>query len=69
MARTLKQLQKHPKVEIVDDERLIGNGIIVSLFDGWTIDPGDPRASVFGEDTVADCFKTLERAVRYTPTS
>lgn len=65
--RTLAALRSDPRVELVDDERTIGNGIIVTLKDGLTIDPIDPHAGVFGEDTVRACFDTLATARPYTP--
>lgn len=62
---SLAKLKLDRRVELVDDERDIGNGIIVSLYEGWTIDPGDPHASVFGEDTVKECWETLRTAKLY----
>jgi hypothetical protein len=39
----IKQLRKHSRVEIVDDERELGNGIIVTLRKGWTFDPAQDK--------------------------
>ena len=36
----IDRLRRHTRVEFVDDERKIGNGIIVTLKKGWTFDPG-----------------------------
>jgi hypothetical protein len=48
---SLEKLCKHPWVEIIDDERGIGNGVILTLKKGWTFDPAfDNR--VPGEDTI-----------------
>lgn len=56
----LDRLQRNPRVEIVDDEREIGNGVIVTLKQGWSFDPlQDNRVS--GEDTP----KQMLDAVRY----
>ena len=60
--RTLAALRSDARVEIVDDERAIGNGLIVTLQPGLTIDSCDPHAGVFGEDTVSECWATLMRA-------
>lgn len=51
MATVLQQLQDHPRVEIVDDERSLGNGVIVTLRAGFSFDPIDPENRVAGEDT------------------
>ena len=46
------------KILYWDDERDIGNGIIVTV-KGITLDPMSPT-HVFGEDTVAEIKSTLE---------
>ena len=62
---SLAKLKLDRRVEFVDDERDIGNGIIVSMYEGWTLDPFDRYATVFGEDTVKECWETLRTAKRY----
>lgn len=47
----LDRLRRHARVEIVDDERAIGNGVIVELKAGFHFDPIDPENRVSGEDT------------------
>jgi len=57
---TLDKLRRHPRVEIVDDERSIGNGVIVTLRQGWTFDALQDNR-VGGGDTIKDAYE----AVRY----
>lgn len=58
---SLEKLRKHPRVEIVDDERGIGNGVIVTLKKGWTFDPAfDNR--VRGEDTIKEMLESVRMA-------
>jgi len=48
----IDKLRMHPRVDIVDDERRSGNGVIVTLREGWSFDPlQDSR--VAGADTPA----------------
>lgn len=49
------------RIEHFDDERGDGNGYIVTLCHGWTIDPGI-HCGVFGADTVREVREILERA-------
>ena len=57
----LERLQRDRRVEIVDDERSIGNGVIITLKQGWTFDPWlDNR--VAGEDTLSEAIKLVRRA-------
>ena len=67
---TMERLLKHPRVEFVDDERDCGNGVIVTLRQGWTFDPMcDNR--VVGENTVSEALArvrmSLPFAGPYTP--
>lgn len=48
----LNGLRSNGRVEIVDDERSIGNGIIVTLRKGFTFSLGEDNR-VSGEDTPA----------------
>ena len=61
----LQKLRADKRVDTVDDERAIGNAIIVSMKSGWTIDPIDQHAGVFGADTLAEAWKTLRGATEY----
>ncbi len=63
----LDRLRRDPRVMFVDDERAIGNSIIITLREGWTIDPLDPHAGVFGGDTIAEVRETLRHAKRFEP--
>lgn len=55
---SLKQLRKHPKVEIIDDERAIGNGLIVTLKKGYSFcEATDNR--VLGEDTIKELHEQI----------
>jgi hypothetical protein len=57
---SLDRLRRCPRVEIVDDEREMGDGVIVTLRQGWSFDQlADNR--VRGEDTPSQALK----AVRY----
>jgi hypothetical protein len=57
----LDRVRSHPKVEIVDDERDMGNGVIVTLKQGWTWDQlADNRVS--GEDTPTKMLQALRLA-------
>lgn len=47
---SLETLSSHERVDLVDDERGNGNGVIVTLKKGWSFEPGmDNRVS--GEDS------------------
>ena len=58
--RIPKQVPKkyRDRIQFWDDERNMGNGIIVTLHYGWHM--GDPGCHVFGEDTVASAIKYLQ---------
>jgi hypothetical protein len=62
MANVMDTLRRHPRVEIADDERGIGNGVIVTLREGWTFDPVDPENRVRGEDTASEMLKSVRAA-------
>lgn len=53
MSRTLEAIRKLPWVNYVDDERVYGNSIIVTLKDGYEF-AEHPGCGVQGFDTVAD---------------
>ena len=61
---SLAALRKKPCVEIVDDERSCGNGIIVTLKQGWTFDEAQDNR-VAGEETIADAAKLVSSAKRF----
>lgn len=55
------RLVAHARVEIVDDERSIGNGVIVTLVRGFTFDAlQDNRVS--GADTASEALTMVRRA-------
>lgn len=58
----MQTLKSHPRVEVVDDERNIGNGVIVTLREGFSFDPLDNENRVRGEDTVSEILKEVRRA-------
>lgn len=59
--KALYHLRKSSCVEIIDDERAIGNGFIVTLRRGWTFDPlTDNR--VAGADNITDLRQLIGRA-------
>lgn len=64
MGKGLDKLRSDPRVEHVDDERAMGNAIIVTLAEGWTLNPRDPHDGVFGADTLKECRDMLAKAVR-----
>lgn len=60
----LDRLRADKRVEIVDDERRDGGNIVVTMKEGWTLDPRDPHDGVFGADTLTEAWATLRRAVQ-----
>jgi hypothetical protein len=61
----LAKLRADKRVLHVDDERNIGNSIIVTMVDGRTLTPSDPHDGVFGADTASEAWQTLRRSVKY----
>lgn len=58
---SVAMIRRMKKVLLVDDERDIGNGLIVTLRKGWSFDPfSDNR--VAGEDTAADLKRLVDSA-------
>ena len=66
--KTMAALRADKRVAFVDDERAIGNSIIVTMVPGWTLDARDPHDGVFGGDSVAECWRTLRTAVQFADT-
>lgn len=63
--KTLLNIQALPHVMHVDDERDLGNSIIVTLAEGWYF-KADPDCGVRGFDTVAEAKSgTTKGAVVY----
>ncbi|WP_262029720.1 hypothetical protein [Microvirga sp. Mcv34] len=58
----LAELQTHPRVEIVDDEREMGNSVIITLNRGWRFN--DEGEHVFGEDTPEECLVAVNTRVK-----
>jgi len=54
---------KHTKVEHWDDERSIGNSLIVTLKRGWAFDPKE-REHVRGFDTRREAMADIRKAQR-----
>jgi hypothetical protein len=65
MASGIDRLRADKRVEIVDDERPMGGNIIVTMREGWTLDPMDRNDGVFGADTLTEAWETLRRAVQF----
>jgi len=61
----MSQLKKNPRVEIVDDERSMGNGIIITLKQGWSFDPMQDNR-VAGADTIIEAVRLPEIARAYS---
>lgn len=61
----IDKLRADKRVEIVDDERSDGGNIVVTMQPGWTIDPMDHHAGVFGADTLTEAWATLRSAVQF----
>ena len=64
MAMTIKTLKVHSKVEFCDDERAIGNSIIIQLKQGWTFTPLDDNR-IDGADNVREAYLLLKTATRH----
>lgn len=58
----LQALKSHPWVEFVDDERAIGNSLIVALHYGRSR-PGNPGEHVIGADTEAEALQEVRDSV------
>ena len=64
MSKILEQLRKNKKVMFVDDEREIGNYIIVTLNYGWRFPDGEYSAEhVRSFDTVKEVRDGVNKAV------
>jgi hypothetical protein len=53
---------KHPKIEVVDDERNIGNSLIVTLKKGWRFT--EDGEHVRGFDTKSDAMAEVRQSVK-----
>ncbi len=58
---TLQKIRNSLCVDTVDDERRSGNGIIITLRQGWTFDPLQDNR-VAGADTITEAKSLLSRA-------
>jgi hypothetical protein len=56
---SISNIRRHPRVAIVDDERGIGNGVIVTLKKGWTFSRGEDNR-VRGEDSVFTIYDAVK---------
>lgn len=68
MSKTLEEIRNLPHVAHVDDEREIGNSIIVTLADGWFFS-ADPGSGVMGFDTVAEAKAGTAKCAIYAQAS
>jgi len=57
----IEQLRKHSRVQTADDERAMGNGIIVSLRKGWTFEPTRDNR-VAAADTYREAWAMVRHA-------
>lgn len=57
-AMALRALHKDPRIDIIDDERSIGNSLIINLKDGWRFRAPDEH--VFGEDTAVEALASMK---------
>jgi len=60
---SIRSLRAHYKVDLIDDERAIGNGIIITLAQGYSFDPWQDNR-VCGAETVQEAWLTLRYAAR-----
>ena len=61
---TIAKLNRMQRIDFVDDERDIGNGVIVTLKRGWTFDAlTDNR--VAGADTPSDAIYMVKNATEF----
>jgi len=49
---SLEKLRDDKRVAIIDDERTIGNGLLVTLKQGWSFDPRNEGGSEMKEQTM-----------------
>lgn len=61
--KTLAELSRHPNIKWIDDERRLGNGIIITL-QGLALDPHEDEnqaTHVFAEDTFKQVVDMLKQ--------
>lgn len=61
----IDRLRANPRVEYVDDERSMGNGIIITMKQGWSFDPWQDNR-VIGADTVREAQEVVRRAQAFS---
>lgn len=59
--KTLAKLRADERIQWVDDERQIGNGVLVTLKQGWTWEAGDD-VRTRGEDTLTEMLRAMREA-------
>ena len=59
--RTLALIRADARVQELDDERAMGNSVIITLRQGWTFTPGEDNR-VDGADTPTDALRLLRSA-------
>lgn len=62
--KTMERIKSDRRVELVDDERAIGNGVIVTLKRGWTFSAGEDNR-VSGEDTPTLALRAVRSALAF----
>ena len=60
--KLIDQLRNHKNVEFADDERAIGNGIIITLNEGLAFE-ADVDCGVRGFDTLTDALAEVRTAI------
>jgi len=58
-AGALKLLKADKRIDIIDDERSMGNSLIVNLKDGWRFN--DEGEHIFGEDSAVEALESMKR--------
>lgn len=56
---TVARLAGHARVEHVDDERSLGNGVLITLRQGWAWDPMQDNR-VRGFNTASDALRAVQ---------
>ena len=63
MTNTEELLRAHKNVEVIDDERYIENGVIVTLVEGLAFEE-DRDCGVRGFDSFSEALRSARRAVQ-----
>jgi len=52
-------LRKDKRIEVIDDERRVGNSLIINLKDGFRFN--DEGEHIFGEDSALEAWESMKR--------